>query len=335
MGLKKNIALALILLMLAATVLTGCQPQDGANKAKQTTDASNDVIVATVNGEAVTRTAYDNNFALMEHAYNDMFGENIWTQEIAGRPVKEIVQEELLENMIREKLIIAYVADSGYSASEADVQEAYDNFKEVLETDEETKAFYDEMNFDDGFIKNQIESQFIAEEFNSMIRTEVEKDEAKLDEMYETETVLVSASHILVNDDATIAVIQEKLAAGEDFAELATEYSQDPGSASNGGSLGYFPRGKMVPEFEDVAFGLEIGGVSQPVQSQFGFHIIKVDDVQTIRDLEATGASEEEIEVYKKSIVDSLSRTAYAEKVKELLESAEVERFLENIKEQE
>ena len=332
MGLKKNIALALTVMMLAATALTGCQLNSQTSTGGQSSEVTNDVLVAKVNGEAVTKTAYDNNFALMEHAYNDMFGENIWTQEIGGRPVKEIVQEELLENMIREKLVIDYVTKSGYSAAEADVQEAFDNFKEVLETDEATKSFYDENNFGDAFIKGQIESQFIAEEFSNMIRSEVEKDEAKLSEMYDTETVLVSASHILVNDDATIAIIQEKLAAGDDFAELATEYSQDPGSASNGGSLGYFPRGKMVPEFEEVAFGLEVGGVSEPVQSQFGFHIIKVDDVQTIKDLEATGASEEEIEVYKKSIIDSLSQKAYSDKIQELTDAAEIERFLENIK---
>ena len=331
MGLRKNIALALMMVMLAASLLTGCQPKENGDTDQAV--VSDEVLVAVVNDQVVTKADYDNNFALMENAYNSMFGENIWTQEIGGRPVKEIVQEELLENMIKEKLVVAFVTASGYESSESEVQEAYDNFKEVLETDEETKAFYDEMNFDEAFIMSQIESQFFAEEFNNMIEIEVSKDEAVLNALFETEKVLVSASHILVNDDATLALIQEKLSAGSDFAELATEYSQDPGSASNGGSLGYFPRGKMVPEFEEVAFGLEIGGVSEPVQSQFGFHIIKVDDVQTIRDLETTGASVEEIETYKKSIIDSLSQTAYANKVEELLEAADVERFLDNIKE--
>ncbi len=150
-------------------------------------------------------------FALMEHAYNDMFGENIWTQEIGGRPVKEIVKEELLENMIREKLIMAYVDKSGYEPSEEEIKEAFDNFKEVLETDEETKSFYEEMSFGDDFIKNQIKSQFYAEEFNNMIREDIKQDEEKLNALYETETVLVSASHILVNDDATMALVQENL----------------------------------------------------------------------------------------------------------------------------
>jgi len=332
MGLRKNVAIALMMMMLVASLLTGCQPKAGEDSAGQNAESSA-IIIAKVNDEVVTKESYDNNFALMENAYNSMFGENIWTQEIGGRPVKEIVQEELLENMIREKLVIEYVLASGYEAPEAEMQEAYDNFLEVLETDEETKAFYDEKNFEDSFIRSQIESQFYAEEFTNMIKAEIEKDEDVLVALYETEKVLVSASHILVNDDAILAIVQEKLNAGGDFAELATEYSQDPGSASNGGSLGYFPRGKMVPEFEEVAFGLEVGGISEPVQSQFGFHIIKVDDVQTIRDLEATGASEEEIALHKKSIVESLSQTAYTDKIQELMDAATVERFLENIKE--
>lgn len=332
MGLRRNLALVVTMVLLAAMILSGCQPKD-QNGSGDNGAGADDVIVATVDGVAITKTSYDNNFALMENAYNDMFGENIWTQEIGGRPVKDIVQEELLENMIREKLILKYVEDSGYEVSDQEVQEAYDNFKEVLETDEETKAFYDQMNFDEVFIKKQITSQFISEEFNAMIRSEVEADTETLERLYETETVLVSASHILVNDDATLEIINQKIEAGEDFAELATEYSEDPGSASNGGSLGYFSRGKMVPEFEEVAFNLEVGEVSEPVQSQFGFHIIKVDDVQTINDLEETGASEEEIEVYKQSIIDSLAQDAYAEKVSSLLNAAKVERFLEKIKE--
>lgn len=329
MGLRKNTAIVMMVVVLIAGLLAGCQPNGSADG----TDASSEIVVARVNGEPLTKSSYDNHFALMENAYNSMFGENIWTQEIGGRPVKEIVREELLENMIRERLVSEYVLSTGYEVPEKEVQEAYDNFMQVLETDEETKAFYDEKDFGEAFIRSQIESQFIAERFKDMIEEEIREDKATLEQLYETETVLVSASHILVNDDATLALIQEKISAGEDFAELATEYSQDPGSASNGGSLGYFSRGKMVPEFEAVAFSLEVGGISEPVQSQFGTHIIKVDDIQTIRDIEETGASEEEIETYKQTIIESLSQNAYKEKIQELIDNAEVERFPENYKE--
>ncbi|MCT8139492.1 peptidylprolyl isomerase [Anaerobacillus sp. CMMVII] len=76
----------------------------------------------------------------------------------------------------------------------------------------------------------------------------------------------------------TAEEVLEKLNQGEDFAELAQEYSIDPGSGANGGSLGSFERGRMVPEFEKAAFALEVGEISEPVQSDFGYHIIKVTD---------------------------------------------------------
>ncbi|WP_179295542.1 peptidylprolyl isomerase [Bacillus sp. FJAT-45350] len=91
-----------------------------------------------------------------------------------------------------------------------------------------------------------------------------------------SEVEVVRASHILVEDEETVAEVLEKLEAGEDFASLAEEYSTDPGSAAQGGDLSYFTRGKMVPEFEEVAFTLEEGEISEPVESQFGYHIIKV-----------------------------------------------------------
>ncbi|MGD9916066.1 MAG: peptidylprolyl isomerase [Rhizobiaceae bacterium] len=89
----------------------------------------------------------------------------------------------------------------------------------------------------------------------------------------------VKASHILVKTKEEADAIVKRLDAGEDFATIAKELSQDPGSGANGGDLGYFGPGQMVPEFEKAAFALEVGQYTkEPVQSQFGWHIIKVED---------------------------------------------------------
>ncbi|MCK2005235.1 peptidylprolyl isomerase [[Brevibacterium] frigoritolerans] len=86
----------------------------------------------------------------------------------------------------------------------------------------------------------------------------------------------VEASHILVEDEKTAKKVAKELAAGGDFAKLAAEYSTDTETADNGGSLGYFGKGDMAEEFEDVAFDLDINKVSEPVKTEYGYHIIKV-----------------------------------------------------------
>ena len=85
----------------------------------------------------------------------------------------------------------------------------------------------------------------------------------------------VWARHILVETEDEAKTIEARLKKGEDFAELAKELSKDTGSGANGGDLGWFGRGAMVPEFEKVAFALEVGEISEPIQSQFGYHIIQ------------------------------------------------------------
>jgi peptidyl-prolyl cis-trans isomerase C len=88
----------------------------------------------------------------------------------------------------------------------------------------------------------------------------------------------VRARHILVESKEKAREVFEKIAHGSDFSQLAKQYSKDPGSKDQGGELGFFGRGQMVPQFEEAAFKLKQGEVSQPFESQFGWHIVRVDD---------------------------------------------------------
>jgi peptidyl-prolyl cis-trans isomerase C len=93
----------------------------------------------------------------------------------------------------------------------------------------------------------------------------------------------VSARHILLETEEDAKAVIEELQGGADFAELAMEKSTGP-SAPGGGDLGYFTRGRMVPDFEEAAFALDVGGfTAEPVQTQFGWHVIKVEDKRQVQ----------------------------------------------------
>jgi len=118
--------------------------------------------------------------------------------------------------------------------------------------------------------------------FDKVIKASVSEADAR--KLYDEQVKLlkpeeeVQASHILVETEDKAKEIKEKLKNGGDFAQLAKENSKDPGSKETGGDLGFFSRGQMVPQFEDVVFKLQKGDVSDPVQTQFGWHLIKLTD---------------------------------------------------------
>ena len=85
----------------------------------------------------------------------------------------------------------------------------------------------------------------------------------------------IKCSHILVQKQSEAIIILDRIKNGEKFGKLAKELSIDSGSAKRDGSLGYFGRGKMVKEFENAAFSLEVGKISEPIKTQYGYHIIK------------------------------------------------------------
>ena len=87
----------------------------------------------------------------------------------------------------------------------------------------------------------------------------------------------VKASHLLVRTEDEAKKLKEEILAGNPFEDVAAEVSLCP-SGANGGDLGFFGKGQMVKEFEDAAFSMEIGEVSDPIQTQFGWHLIKLTD---------------------------------------------------------
>jgi peptidyl-prolyl cis-trans isomerase C len=127
----------------------------------------------------------------------------------------------------------------------------------------------------------------------------------------------VHARHILVETEDEAKAVEEELKKGADFAELAKKKSKDPG-ASDGGDLGFFTKDQMVPEFSTVAFALEPGKISDPVKSQFGWHIIKVE--------EKRNRKAPEFEQVKAQIETYVTRKAQADYVAKLRETAKVER---------
>jgi parvulin-like peptidyl-prolyl isomerase len=115
----------------------------------------------------------------------------------------------------------------------------------------------------DAYMKSHPEEQVHARHILISIKT----PEAPSDDALDKPQARAKAEELL-----------KRIRAGEDFGSLAKEFSKDPGSKENGGDLGWFGRGRMVPEFEKAAFALQPGQVSDIVESQFGFHIIKVDE---------------------------------------------------------
>jgi len=160
--------------------------------------------------------------------------------------------------------------------------------EQVTVTDDEVASYYEE-NAGDFRLPEQVDARYIVLSLEALADTVTITDE-ELQAYYEERASELAreerkASHILIEDgadaEATMQTIQERLADGEAFADLATEYSTDTFSAEQGGDLGYAGRGVYDPAFEEALFALSEGEISEPVSTVFGVHLIKVTDIRS------------------------------------------------------
>lgn len=213
-------------------------------------------------------------------------GEKITKDELYNMLV-EMNGAKALDSLITEKIVGMEAKKEKVSVSNKEIEEEFGAYMEAYGGEEGFKQALQQSGMTEKNIKNDIKQYLLIKKLIEP-KLKVTEDEIKayFDENKDKfdEEEQVQASHILVEDEKTAKEVANKLADGKDFAELAKEYSKDEASAESGGELGYFAKGKMVEEFETVAFSMEAGEISDPVKTEHGYHIIKVTDKKAAKE---------------------------------------------------
>ncbi|HID96449.1 MAG TPA: hypothetical protein EYP53_10410 [Candidatus Latescibacteria bacterium] len=246
---------------------------------------------------------------------------------------KEMVEQlkkELLEAMINDRVLLIKAKRDSIVIKDREINDALNEELERIKGQFSSPQEYERQLKREGLTERELRKRYREEIKNYLLKQKVMASLAQGITVSRREVVdffranadslprqpeMVNISHILLKPSVDreqayqrIQQLLERIRSGEDFDMLAQEYSEDPGSAGEGGDLGWFTRGTMLPEFEEVAFSLEPGQISDVVETDLGYHIIKVeekdgDKVRARHILIRTAPSEDDI----KAVVNRLA----------------------------
>lgn len=290
---------------------------------------------ATVNGVAITTADLDREVGRYEQQMT-MMGQTVNPEQLKEIKVK------ILDGLIDRELLYQESKKEGIKADKAEVDQQMNALKQRFPKAEDLKQSLEQMGLTEAGLRTQFEQELaikalIDKKFAGKVTVteqEMKKFYNENPDYFKTQE-RVRASHILVKVDAgasdadkkkarqKIEDVQKKVKKGEDFAALAKQFSDCP-SSTKGGDLDYFQRGQMVKPFEDVAFAMKVGDVSDIVETQFGYHLIKLTDKQA--------AGKVSFDEAKDKIKSYLEQQKMGEEVKQyvtqLKQKSKVEKFL-------
>jgi peptidyl-prolyl cis-trans isomerase C len=228
-------------LLSACTRPAGDAAKPAADKADATAKAT--TVVATVNGKAIDSETF-----------------NVFVQAVASKPAAEIPAEQK-KQMLEQLINMTLAAQAGE--------------KEGLENDAAVKARMQ-------LLKTQLLAEAATEKYMKAHPVSESETKAEYDTQVANMPKEYKARHILVDSKEKAEAIIKELAAGGDFAKIAAKESKDAGSGKKGGDLGWFTAQSMVKPFADAVAGMQKGQTTpQPVQSEFGWHVINLEDTRT------------------------------------------------------
>ena len=290
--------------------------------------------VAKVNGEAITKSQVEEAFAAAVQASGVKAADLTADQKLNG--YRQIVDELIMDKLVAK-------AAAGETVSDEDINAEIAKLKKQFPSEEAFEAQLKEAGQSPEKLKTALTTMLQQQHWmQSQIKDGDKITEADAKKFYDTNTEefknpeTVKASHILfmVNKDDSEDVAKQKEAAakkaaarakkGEDFNKLAKELSEEPGAKESGGDLGFFAKDRMVPEFANAAFSQKPGEISEPVKTQFGWHVIKVTEKKPA----GTVPFEEVKDQITTYLKNAKQREAVQAVLKKLKDSAQIESTL-------
>jgi peptidyl-prolyl cis-trans isomerase C len=294
-------------------------------------------VVAKVNGVEITSKELNSQVGWLK---NQLLMRGMDLKQIP----EEKIKEQALQSLIEMELAYQEAKSKKFTAKKEEIQSRLDNFKKRFKEEKEYNDYLKQQGMNEDEMRKEIEREIIVnkyidevilKDFKSASEEEIKKfyDE---NPSYFIKPEQVKASHILVSVPENATEEQKKearkkaegilkdLKKGANFEEVAKEKSDCP-SKQRGGDLGYFPKGRMVKPFEDVAFSLKPGVLSDIVETKFGYHIILVKDHK----MEEKAKLEEVKENIKAYLDEGKKQDLVQKKLSELLPKAKIENYLE------
>ncbi len=306
---RSRIFIALFLILAIAIGVAGCQQENRPTE------------VAIVNGEPISFDEYEEAVEMNRKRFEEQYGEGILEQEMApGVTMLDYLKESILESMIFERIVFQEAVKNDFLITEEELEELMIIQKSGFEDEADYLSYIESMGMTDDYIRDFIRRDETIHRYLEDFMDDLNISEEEVETHFrsnEDQFVYIRARHILVYSLEEAEQIRSRLEAGEDFSKLASIYSEDHQSAIDGGNLDLFSKGDRVPEFEEVAFNLEVGVISQVVTTDHGFHIIKVDE------------RIDSYESVKEQVLSDLKNQKYREKMDQLESESSIERKIE------
>ncbi len=316
-----KVLIAIMVLSLLTVMFNGCQ------FVKLDPAADRETVVAEVAGEKIKKGEFLEMFDVIKAQYDMQIGKEVWEQELEGRKYIDIFKERVLDALIDNKIQLNKAKELGIEATQEEVDAEMNKVNEYFNSEEKLNEFLVSRNMTMEYFINSIKTDLTIVKLQEKLTENVQVTDEDAAVYYSThadEFESIKASHILVDSEDEAKNMKQRLAEGRDFAELAKEFSRDTGTKDMGGDLGFFKRGDMVEVFEKAAFAMQPGQISEPIHSEFGFHIIKLSERKIDK-------LEEVMESLKNKLLSEKKSTEYNAILDEMRKNSNIKKYVKSL----